>query len=34
VLAGLTTDNISSIINNNTYEGLEAELRFTEWRKC
>ena len=34
VLSGLTTDNISNIIYNNTYEGLEAELRFTEWRKC
>jgi len=30
----LTKSNIQYIIDNNTYEGLEAELEFTAWRKC
>ena len=34
ILSGLTKDNIKYIIDNNTYEGLEAELEFTAWRKC
>ena len=34
ILSGLTKDDIKYIIDNNTYEGLEAELEFTAWRKC
>jgi len=34
IMSGLTKDDIQYIIDNNTYEGLEAELEFTAWRKC
>lgn len=34
VMSGLTKDEIHTIISMNTYEGLEAELQFTQWRKC
>jgi hypothetical protein len=34
ILSGLTKEEIHSIISMNTYEGLEAELQFTQWRKC
>lgn len=34
ILSGLTKDDIKYIIDSNTYEGLEAELEFTAWRKC
>jgi len=34
ILSGLTKDEIHSIINDNTYQGLSAELEFTMWRKC
>ena len=31
VLAGIT--NVEEIISRNTYKGLEADLRFKQWRK-
>lgn len=34
VLAGRTPDQILDLINRNTFSGMEAKLRFTEWRKC
>jgi len=34
VLAGLTKEEIQHVISMNTYQGLEAELEFTSWRKC
>jgi len=34
ILSGLTKEDIQYIIDSNTYEGLEAELEFTAWRKC
>jgi hypothetical protein len=34
IISGLTKEDIISIITDNTYSGLEAELQFTEWRKC
>ncbi len=34
ILSGLTKSDIKYIIDSNTYEGLEAELEFTAWRKC
>lgn len=34
VLAGRTSEEILDIINENTYSGIEAKLRFATWRKC
>ena len=34
VKAGRTPQQILDIINNNTYNGAEAKLRFTTWKKC
>jgi len=34
ILSGRTPDQILDLINNNTFSGMEAKLRFTEWRKC
>ena len=34
ILSGLTSDEIQYIITNNTYQGLQAELAFSQWRKC
>lgn len=34
ILSGLTKGEVISIIVDNTYQGLEAELEFTSWRKC
>jgi len=34
IISGLTKEDIISIITDNTYSGLEAELEFTNWRKC
>jgi hypothetical protein len=34
ILSDLTKEDIQYIIYNNTYEGLEAELEFSAWRKC
>lgn len=34
VLAGKTPDEILECINTNTFSGIEAKLKFTEWRKC
>lgn len=34
IMSGLTKEDLKYIIDNNTYQGLEAELRFTQWRKC
>lgn len=33
VMSGLTSDEVSTIIKNNTYQGLRAEFKFTQWRK-
>ena len=34
ILSGKTTDQILNLINTNTFSGIEAKLRFSEWRKC
>jgi hypothetical protein len=34
ILSGRTPAQILELINNNTFTGMEAKLRFTEWRKC
>jgi transcription elongation factor Elf1 len=34
ILSGKKSDDIIKTINTNTYQGIEAKLKFTEWRKC
>lgn len=34
ILAGKSSAQILELINTNTFKGIEAEFRFTEWRKC
>lgn len=34
VIAGLTSNDILQIIHENSYQGLEAELKFISWQKC
>ncbi len=34
VLAGIEIEAIPNIINQNTFQGLEAKLRLSQWRKC
>lgn len=34
VLAGKSVESIMNTINTNTFQGMEAKLKFTEWRKC
>jgi hypothetical protein len=34
VSSGKSPEQILQIINTNTFSGMEAKLRFTEWRKC
>jgi len=34
ILSGKQSDDIIKTINTNTYQGIEAKLKFTEWRKC
>jgi len=34
ILSGRTPAQILDLINRNTFTGMEAKLRFTEWRKC
>lgn len=34
VIGGMTPDEIVKVINDNTYQGLSAEMRFTTWNKC
>ena len=34
VLAGKSIDSIMDTINTNTFQGIEAKLQFTQWRKC
>lgn len=34
VLAGKSIESIMNTINTNTFQGMEAKLKFTEWRKC
>jgi transcription elongation factor Elf1 len=34
VLNGKTEDEILDLINTNTFSGMEAKLRFSEWKKC
>lgn len=34
VLSGKSPESIFETINNNTYQGLSAKLRYNEWRKC
>lgn len=34
VLAGKSIESIMDTINTNTFQGMEAKLKFTEWRKC
>ena len=34
ILNGLTSEQIKSIIDTNTFSGLEAKLKFTNWKRC
>lgn len=34
VMAGKSIESIMDTINTNTFQGMQAKLRFTEWRKC
>jgi hypothetical protein len=34
VIHGASIDTIMKTINTNTFQGMEAKLKFTEWRKC
>ena len=34
VLAGKSVETIMDTINTNTFQGMEAKLKFTQWRKC
>jgi hypothetical protein len=34
IKAGMTSEEIVAVIDNNTYSGMEAQLRFTSWKKC
>jgi len=34
VLAGRTPQEVLDLINTNTFSGMEAKLRFSEWKKC
>lgn len=34
ILTGKTTDNIMSLINTNVYSGMEAQMRYAQWKKC
>jgi hypothetical protein len=34
VLAGKSVDEIMNIINTNSFQGMEAQLKFATWRKC
>jgi len=34
ILAGKSSGQILDLINTNTFNGMEAKLKFTEWRKC
>lgn len=34
VMAGRSIEEIMDIINNNSYNGIEAKLRFSSWKKC
>lgn len=34
ILAGKTSEEILNIIDSNTFNGVEAMLKFSQWRKC
>jgi hypothetical protein len=34
VMAGKSINSIMDTINTNTFQGMEAKLKFTQWRKC
>jgi hypothetical protein len=34
ILSGKTPDQILDLINTNTFNGIEAKLRFSTWKKC
>lgn len=34
ILDGLTSEDISNIITTNTFSGLSAQMKFTNWKKC
>jgi transcription elongation factor Elf1 len=34
ILAGKTTTDIMSLINTNVYSGIEAQMRYAQWKKC
>jgi hypothetical protein len=34
IMAGKSIDQIMQTINTNTFQGMEAKLKFTQWRKC
>ena len=33
-ILGLTSDEIKGIIDNNTFSGLTAKLKFMHWKRC
>jgi len=34
IMSGKTISQILETINTNTFSGMEAKLKFTEWKKC
>lgn len=34
ILSGKSVDDVLTLINTNTFSGMEAKLRFSEWKKC
>jgi hypothetical protein len=34
IMAGVSDSKIMELINTNTYRGIEAKLKFADWRKC
>ncbi|CAB4168086.1 DNA primase [uncultured Caudovirales phage] len=34
IISGKSSEEITAMISSNTFSGIEAELRFNEWRKC
>jgi len=34
ILGGMTADELKNVIDDNTFQGLEAKLRFIQWKKC
>ncbi len=34
ILGGMTTEDVSNIIRENTFQGLSAQMKLTDWKKC